>query len=447
MPKIRNVRDVAERQLCTGCGACASVDPEHIRMIDVLDHGRRPLVEGPGEPSEESLAVCPGIHLEHPELVGRPGLLEDYLSVWGPILEVWEGCATDSEIRFAGSSGGAASALALYSIERGGMEGVLHIKARPDVPYLNHTVLSRTRAEVLEATGSRYAPASPCDSLDRIENAAGPCAFIGKPCDVAALQKVRAIRPELDRKVGVTIAFFCAGTPSTRGTLEMLRRMGFENPEDVQSVRYRGNGWPGLATAKGETRGAPRSATLTYSQSWGDILQKHRQWRCYICPDHTGEFADIAVGDPWYRSIPEDEPGRSLILVRTETGRKVLEDAVAAGYLSAERVDPKRLPESQPNLLATRGAVWGRLLALRLCGAGVPRYRRLPIFPTWLGSLPLRQKFQSIYGTIKRVFVKKLRERARMEPFVPRVPTIQGHGTGPGDPGAAGNAKSAGGRG
>ena len=52
-----------------------------------------------------------------------------------------------------------------------------------------------------------------------------------------------------------------------------------------------------------------------------------------MCADHTGEFADIAVAEPWYREIPPDEPGRSLVLARTERGRRCVAEAVAAGYL------------------------------------------------------------------------------------------------------------------
>ena len=46
-----------------------------------------------------------------------------------------------------------------------------------------------------------------------IQNAPAPCVFIGKPCDVAAVENVRRLRPALDEKVGLTIAIFCAGTP------------------------------------------------------------------------------------------------------------------------------------------------------------------------------------------------------------------------------------------
>src|SRR5262249_46317673 len=135
-----------------------------------------------------------------------------------------------------------------YCIEKMGMHGLLHTVARKDVPYLNETALSTSRAQILSATGSRYAPASPCEALAQVEHAPAPCVFIGKPCDVAGALNARRLRPALDKNLGLTIALFCAGTPSTRGTLAMLEAMGIADPSRVRSVRYRGNGWPGRAT-------------------------------------------------------------------------------------------------------------------------------------------------------------------------------------------------------
>ncbi|MPZ74883.1 MAG: hypothetical protein GEU74_17010, partial [Nitriliruptorales bacterium] len=57
------------------------------------------------------------------------------------------------------------------------------------------------------------------------------------------------------------------------------------------------------------------------------------------------------VGDPWYREIPEGEPGRSLVLVRTERGRRILHAAIGSGALVLERVGPEIVQASQPNLL------------------------------------------------------------------------------------------------
>lgn len=418
---ILSIRDVAEGQLCCGCGACAAVDPA-VEMVDDLAYGRRPLVRPGGDPARaaDALRVCPGVRLEHDFDPRDPALIHELTPGWGPIVEIWEGHASDEAIRLAGSSGGAATALALYCIERGGMHGALHIAAREDVPWLNRTVLSRTRDELLERTGSRYAPASPCDGLAMVEEAPGPCVFIGKPCDAAAVRNVRRLRPGLDRKIGVSIAFFCAGAPSSKGTLEMFRAMGVPDPSRVRSVRYRGNGWPGLATVVFENdAGDEETRTLTYAQSWGDVLQKHRQWRCYICPDHTGEFADIAVGDPWYRPVQPGEPGESLVLARTERGRSIVRAAMEAGYLSLRPATPEKLPASQMNLLRVRGSLWGRLLFLRLLGAPAPVYRGMPMFRFWLTTLSLKEKARSTIGTARRVFRKRLRERVAVTAMRP----------------------------
>lgn len=419
--QIRTIRDVAERQMCCGCGVCAYISPDEIRMVDTLQPGRRPLVTDRGDSrSAEAMAACPGIQLAHDFDRKDPRYIRELVAGWGPVLEIWEGFASDPEIRFAGSSGGAATALSLYCMEQQGMHGTLHIAARKDVPYLNETVLSKTRAEMLARTGSRYAPASPCDGLQMVEDAPEPCVFIGKPCDVAATSKARKLRRTLDAKLGLTIAVFCAGTPSTRGTLEMIKAMGVDDPSTVTSVRYRGNGWPGKATAM--TRGASGQHEihqLTYEQSWGEILTKHVQWRCRVCPDHTGEFADIAVGDPWHKPPTGNEPGRSLIVVRSPRGQEILSRAIAARYIHAKRVGPEVLWQSQPNLLRARASVWGRLLALRIAGAAVPHFYRLPMARHWLRRLTLQAKVSSVVGTFRRIRKRRLRHRCSPKIFKP----------------------------
>ncbi len=411
LPVIKNIDDVVSRQLCSGCGACAYIDPDSIEMVDVLDHGRRPVHKSSSlntELEKETLAVCPGVGLKHTFDRKDESYIYSLMAGWGPVLEVWEGYATDEALRFAGSSGGAASAITLACIEKAKLHGVLHIKARSDAPIFNGTVLSTTRDEILSATGSRYAPASPCDGLQLIEDAPKPCVFIGKPCDVAAAKNAAELRPKLKENLGLTIAFFCAGTPTTNATINLLKRMGVDDPSDVQELRYRGNGWPGKATVKFQTRGRDETRSLSYEESWGEVLTNDKQWRCHVCADHTGEFADIAVGDPWYRKAKTNDPGRSLIVVRTIRGRRILREAMEAGYLSLKRVEPSVLPDSQPNLLRGRGAVWARILVCRLMGVVAPRYRGFPLFRFWMARLTVHEKIRSIAGTMKRVVKRKI---------------------------------------
>ncbi|MCM3660811.1 Coenzyme F420 hydrogenase/dehydrogenase, beta subunit C-terminal domain [Georgenia satyanarayanai] len=402
----RSIPEVVASHLCTGCGACAHVAGDALTMHDVPRIGRRPLplasVNGSatGTLSGDALAVCPGRRLEH-----RPETLEGapLNGEWGPVLALYECWSTDPDVRHRGSSGGVATALAAHAVTSGRASGALHVQADPQDPLRNVTVRNTTYATITAATGSRYAPASPCERLDLVEAAAGRTLFVGKPCDVAAVQNVAAIRPALAERLDITVAIFCAGTPSTAATEDLVRSLGTDI-EDVVSVDYRGEGWPGnfrVKSASGEVR------SMTYAEAWNGTLTKNRQWRCLICPDHTGEFADLSVGDPWYREIGPDEPGRSLVVVRTEAGRAALLAALSDGALDGGPIPLERLEQSQPSLAATRGAVWGRVLTMGLMGLRVPRYQNMPAFRLWL-RLPLRGKVTSIAGTYRRARLRGL---------------------------------------
>ncbi len=398
--KLKKADQIARWRLCIGCGVCKYICPEHnISLIDVVDDGIRPsLGSGSCQDCGKCVSVCPGIEIAHARLV-ETEFLSDLIKGWGPILEIWEGYATDPDIRYQASSGGVVSALSLYSIEKAGMHGVLHSGSDKGNPYKNKTLLSLSRTDILSKSGSRYLPASPCDGLEQLESAPQPCVFIGKPCDISGLRKAQAEKTELINKTGVAIGIFCAGTPATQGTMDLLKSMGI-NHEHVEAIRYRGRGWPGNFSVRLKDQ-KELSRELTYLEAWG-FLQRYRPYRCYLCPDGTSELADISCGDPWYREIKEGDHGYSLVLVRTEKGRKILHGAMEAGYISLKEASPKILEYSQKNLLSKRSAIFGRLLAMKLFFIPTPRLKGFYLFENWMG-IPVYQKIRSIFGTIRRI--------------------------------------------
>ena len=407
--KINNVNDVATHRLCLGCGACFSICPEQkIDLVDIEDDGIRPIWLGGREAGTPEccvdcqlcLEVCPGINTS---ITGRSlsdcKVDPEIVKKWGPFLELWEGYASNKEIRVKGSSGGLCTALSIFCLEEGFAGGVLHIGSDPNSPLKNRTFRSTTKDELIARTGSRYSPASPCDSLKKIESSHNASVFIGKPCDVAGLRMAQKLRPELAKKTALTIGFFCAGTPSTRGTLDLLKANKVD-PSSIEAMRYRGEGWPGMATVHFKQNDRD-DLKMTYKESWG-FVQKYRPFRCYLCPDLTAEFADISVGDPWYREVDENEPGRSLILIRTERGREIFHQAMEKGYVKAELADPEIIYQSQKNLLGKRQAIWGRLLAMKLLRIPYPKLEGFHLFENWL-DLPFKEKVKSILGTAKRI--------------------------------------------
>jgi len=410
MKNIKNIIDVVDGHLCNGCGVCSYLAPDSLEMIDAVNIGLRPQLKENiviDSLPHNLLDVCSGWNLVRKAKEAES--IDSLYNDWGVVYEVWEAYASDKEIRRLGSSGGVITALSLFCLEQKKMEGILNTSSNSENPFLNQSKLITNKQRLLETTGSRYSPSSPCEQLHYIENASSPCVFVGKPCDVAALQKARKLKTKLDKNLGLVISFFCAGVPSTAGTTQLLKNESINDLSKLKSLRYRGNGWPGFWSAKFSEGKKTKEKKLTYQESWG-FLQKFRQWRCYICPDHSGEFSDIAIGDPWYREIKENDLGRSMIVIRTNLGREIVQEAAEKGYITLEKSDPNILPLSQPNLIKSNGSIWGKLLILNIFNVSTPQYIGFSLFKKWIFNLTAREKVQSTLGTVKRIYVKKLKE-------------------------------------
>ena len=391
--------------MCSGCGVCAYVCPDNkIKMLDFVEHGLRPILDSNDcSTCADCLEICPGFQIIHSLDHDHENGIHELERSWGPVLEVWEGYAADPEIRYSGSSAGLATSLALFCLEKSGMEGVLHVGGDPQQPWKNKTYFSTNKKELMLRTGSRYSPSSPCDGLGRIEVAQNRCIFIGKPCDVRGLRNAQALKTELAQKVGLAIGIFCAGTPSTQATLDLLKSQN-NSLEHIAEIRYRGQGWPGLFAVWEKGKTSPIN-TIPYRKAWG-FLQAYRPYICHLCPDSTSEFADISCGDPWYKKNNSEHDGLSLVLVRTKNGQKILQSAIDAGYIMMKKVDPQVLPASQVNLLWKRRALWGRLVAISALGIPVPKIKGFHLFANWRCAT-LIDKIKSILGTWKRVIKRK----------------------------------------
>ncbi len=200
--------------------------------------------------------------------------------------------------------------------------------------------------------------------------------------------------------LALVLTFFCAGTPSTRGTLDLIQFMGAE-PASVETVRYRGDGWPGGFKIRFKKLGSEIvEKFMTYAESWGR-LTGYRSLRCNLCPDGLGRLADISCGDAWER-MGKDDPGRSLVLVRTERGREILHRAMAAGYVELERVGSDSVMAAQPDLLQRRREIFGRLLALKLFGVPTPEFPGFSLFRSW-SRQPFGIQARTLGGTLRRV--------------------------------------------
>jgi len=125
-----------------------------------------------------------------------------------------------------------------------------------------------------------------------------------------------------------------------------------------------------------------------------------------MCPDGTGESADISVGDAWFREVGNGFAGASLVLTRTDKGRELMEQMEQAGRLTVSRCSEGELYKSQQGLLRRQRHVFVKIFWLRVLGMAAPSFRGYPLFRKYL-RLGLGRCLVSFWRTYRWIRIRR----------------------------------------
>lgn len=330
--------EVVKAGLCTDCGTCAAVCVK--QAVKMNYETEEPEMAGECAPRcQICLDTCPGKDINLPQLnrvaFGRePGAAEGLLGVSQAFLK---GYAADSQVRDGGAGGGVISALLIYALERGVIDGAV-VTGMGQPPWRVVPRTATSRQEVTASAGSHYSVV-PTNSV--ISKAMGDglkrLGAVGLPCHVHGLRKIQAAgRPkQIGNAIKFVIGLFCAVNSTYRGTEHVIEELCGVPLEQVAKVEYRGGAYPGnfqVTTRDGRLVAitSPQRRIIT---SW------FSRDRCLMCYDYSNELADISVGDYFHADMKRGVAGWSVIVVRSDTGRRLLEEAQAAHYLYVEPVE------------------------------------------------------------------------------------------------------------
>jgi coenzyme F420 hydrogenase subunit beta len=377
--------------------------------MEIVEPGRmRPVLRAPLAQTTLSsiLAVCPGVNVDgnnHAE--DDPRIQID--PVFGPTARVMRGFASDDDVRLRAAAGGGLSALAIYLVESGTVDFILHVAASKFAPMRSTRHVSFDRAQVMEGAQSRYGPVAPLEDVVELLDRGQRFAFIGKPCDVNALRNLARIDGRVNELVPYMMTFSCGGFPDELYYTRFLSRQGVRF-EDLTEFRYRGYGFPGPIYARTRDGREVKETYLEFrTYPWTS------QFRCKICPDHSGEQADITVMDDWPggRPIRDERDGFVIIQARTKRGEKLLIDAHRAGYLRLEESSLGAIYSTQPHQIPRKRGAIARLAALVVTGARLPRFRRIRLLKAGLSANPWFH-LRTFFGTVGRMLRGDGREAA-----------------------------------
>lgn len=383
---------------CIGCGLCRS--ELHTEMYRDEKGYQKPHFVATKETENFLKEVCPVTGLSSGKLQTK--------ALWGKSVSVLAAYANDMQIRRKASSGGVLTALAIYLLESKQVDGIIQVKVCEENPIETICRVSTTREDVMECCGSRYSISSPWMSLSEIVQSNKKYAAVGKPCDIAALRRLREYNKTYEC-ILYLFSFFCAGLPSKQVNERLLQQLGCEK-ERCKTLSYRGNGWPGSATA---TDFDGKTYEMEYSKAWGDILGRDIHPYCRLCIDGIGEAADISCGDGWYITADGKQPdfsekdGRNIVFTRNEIGENLMRDAVHSEVFTAsEWEDVSQLNIIQRYQKIRRTTLRTKLLGYRLCGRVVPQYEK-SLLKEYAKEASAKDKLKMFLGTIKRI-VKKV---------------------------------------
>lgn len=398
------VKQITRNNLCAGCGLCQSIFNDKKVTVGLTEEGfYRPAGLNKLNKEEEKLLakVCPAI-IVRKDKTSSPR--KDY--IWGEIFSSYICSATDAEVRDEASSGGGISAILIYLLESKKVSAIIQVGASSEIPYLNEVKVSTSREEIIQNANSRYAPSAPLQNILEILKEKESFAFVGKPCDIAALRQYSKFNHEIRNKIKYYISFFCAGVPSQNATLDIIQSMDL-NPAEVKSVSYRKEGWPGFFRIIDKDE---RKYKLSYSLTWMKLLGPRVQFRCKICADGIGHLADIVCADGWEdfdkKGFPtfKNAPGKSLLFSRTQVGEKLVREIVDNNALTVYReiTNFREIDKMQPGQFSKKVYFIPRRIGMLLKNKKAPRFNF-----EFYARATFRAKFimslKNFIGVLKRI--------------------------------------------
>ncbi|MGB0796487.1 MAG: Coenzyme F420 hydrogenase/dehydrogenase, beta subunit C-terminal domain [Paracoccaceae bacterium] len=388
---MNKISEIIDGGYCIGCGACAAVAPESIRIgfnrngqYEASLHNDSLTTEiekrvsyvcpfSDDGPNEDDIAKL--------SYSGASGTKRD--SRIGSYKSLYVGHVAESDFRDIGTSGGVITWTLAELLSTGKVDAVIHVvpsgQAGKDVLF--EFGVSKSVEDVKVGTKSRYYPVEMSSVLQTVMNTPGNYVVVGLPCFIKAVRRLALQDEVFASRVKFTVGLVCGHLKSRAFADYFAWNEGIQ-PGKLEAIDFRvkqSSGPAGYYGVKVEGGGIQeeRLAKKYFGYNWG--YNFFRYSACDYCDDVFSETADLCVGDAWLPGYNADSKGNSVVVVRSSELHELFAGAVQDGRLRFSCADADLIAKSQSGgLRDRREGLSYRLYLKERAGESAPHKRVAP---------------------------------------------------------------------
>jgi coenzyme F420 hydrogenase subunit beta len=233
--------------------------------------------------------------------------------------------STDRNVLKVCQDGGVVTALLTFAIKNKIIDGAAVSGIDRYKPLYPVPIFATTPEQILQCAGTRYFYSPNLLALKRgIEQDRKHVAFVGSPCQIETVRRMQIIPlKNYVERLKLTIGLMCSKSFSYKGLVEnyIKTKLGI-NPNNIGKINIKSKFI--LEMKSGETKKIPIKSVRQYART-----------NCSWCKDFSAELADISIGGTGLN-------GWSLVVVRTETAKKLFTDAMKSRSLEVGSIKEKK---------------------------------------------------------------------------------------------------------
>ncbi|EKT54124.1 Coenzyme F420 hydrogenase/dehydrogenase, beta subunit C-terminal domain [Providencia burhodogranariea] len=344
------IDSVVKKDLCTGCGLCASACSSKSLRMKLNEYGfYTPVKIKECKDDCTCINVCP--FNPNPESVVKTeneiaDLFLKENTHEHPKIGHYIGLYAGHSIkhRLTSSSGGIATYLLTELLRKGIIQHVISVKESESDNLHYEYSISSSEEQLNAAAKTKYYPVTLENVLKKIQELEGNFAIVGVACFIKGIRLAQYYDPTLKQKIKFLIGIICGGIKSTFFA-EYLASKASASPLEYKKPDFRvkdiNSTAHNYAFSCIDKTGEQKIIKMwKVGDMWGTGLFKANA--CDFCDDVTTELADISLGDAWLEPYSNDGKGTNVIVTRSILAENLLQDGVLKNEL-----DISILPQEQ----------------------------------------------------------------------------------------------------